>query len=216
MNKGETIAIGWIDDGMVYSDFMDSVLNLIEKTKDSDNPIVSHYKFSSALVDVNRNKVIDQWFESDVDWMIWIDTDVVIPYESFKFLVDNANKDSIPVLSGIYVGYRPGKKPSEVRLSINTKEEFEPYSNQVLPLDSAALGLTIIHRSIIEKFKQHSFNGGIHGLRYSDDGEVLVGEDVSFFVKLKELGIPAYFHTSAIGDHLKMVRVNIDFYNRYK
>jgi predicted GNAT family acetyltransferase len=46
-------------------------------------------------------------------------------------------------------------------------------------------------------------------------GDKFVGEDIVFFRKLKEAGIPLYAHTGALVRHMKRFSLDADYYSLY-
>jgi hypothetical protein len=46
-------------------------------------------------------------------------------------------------------------------------------------------------------------------------GDKFIGEDVSFFRKVKEVGIPVYAHTGATVKHMKRFAFDSNYYNLY-
>ena len=46
-------------------------------------------------------------------------------------------------------------------------------------------------------------------------GEKFVGEDIVFFRKLKEAGVPVHAHTGAIAKHMKRFAYDENFYALY-
>jgi hypothetical protein len=79
--------------------------------------------------------------------------------------------------------------------------------NEVIKIDCAGMGLVLMHKSIVpilrDKYPDQSMFAEQEGL-----GLKYVSEDVVFFRKLKEAGIPVYAHTGAIAQHMK--RFNFD------
>ena len=86
--------------------------------------------------------------------------------------------------------------------------------NKLIPVDSAGFGFVLIHKSIIPKmyeisgkFSMFAENQGI--------GDTFIGEDISFFRKLKKIGVQLYAHTGAVVPHLKRFSFDINYYNLY-
>jgi hypothetical protein len=46
-------------------------------------------------------------------------------------------------------------------------------------------------------------------------GDEYVGEDIVFFRKLKEAGVPLYAHTGALVRHMKRFSLDVDYYGLY-
>ena len=86
--------------------------------------------------------------------------------------------------------------------------------NQVIKIDSSGMGFVLMHRSIIlplrKKFPDQSIFAEQNGI-----GKDFVGEDISFFRKVKEAGIPVYAHTGAIAKHVKRFPLDANYYSAY-
>jgi hypothetical protein len=86
--------------------------------------------------------------------------------------------------------------------------------NQVIKVDSAGFGLTLMHKSIIEPIRavepDYSLFAEKEGL-----GDKYISEDIVFFRKLKKAGIPLYAHTGATVQHLKTFSFDQNYYNLY-
>jgi hypothetical protein len=75
----ETVSIAWCDNGMVDGKFMQGVTDVILK---------SGLKFESTLrsqgnqIARQRETIIHYWYEQNkADWLLWVDSDVVISPE---------------------------------------------------------------------------------------------------------------------------------------
>jgi hypothetical protein len=88
--------------------------------------------------------------------------------------------------------------------------------NEVIKVDQAGFGLTLMHKSIIpkmrEKFPNQSFFTEQAG---SAEDDHFVGEDIIFFRKMKESGIELHAHTGALVKHMKRFSLDFDYYALY-
>jgi hypothetical protein len=87
--------------------------------------------------------------------------------------------------------------------------------NQVLKVDSAGLGLVLIHKSVIKAL--HNKHGETDFLFAENNasGDQFIGEDISFFRKVKAAGVPVYANTSALVKHMKRFAFDDNYYNLY-
>ena len=63
-----------------------------------------------------------------------------------------------------------------------------------------------------EKFPNQSFFTERAG---SAEDDHFVGEDIIFFRKMKESGVPLYVHTGALVKHMKRFSLDFDYYALY-
>ncbi len=97
----ETVSIAWCDNGNVDGKFMQGVVDVLLK---------SGVKFETSLrsqgnqIARQREKVINYWYdENKSDWLLWVDSDVVISVDKFKQLWDNKDANERPIVTGIWV-----------------------------------------------------------------------------------------------------------------
>lgn len=211
----EKISIGWIDSGMVHGAFMKSVLEIISYASVTNNKINRVYRSGGFFVSKNRDSLVKNFLkDDDSDWLLWIDSDIIVDPIHFKMLCENADSKHYKVLSGIYFISMENdenglfNKPVP---SIFTDKDFSISSNQLIEILYSGLGLTMVHKSvfkdIVAKFGQ---DVSIHEI--SGSGENFMGEDVSFFKKVHDIGVVPYAHTSIIPSHIKMVPVGLKQY----
>ena len=90
--------------------------------------------------------------------------------------------------------------------------------NQLLKVDYAGFGFLLMHRSVADKMREH--HGDISFFIESMDEannakDTFIGEDIQFFMKMKEAGIPLHVHTGATVKHMKRFAFDEEFYKLY-
>ena len=216
----ETLTIAWCDNGMVDGKFMQGLMTTVMDAPRQGIQITNCARSAGNQIGRQRQAVFDGWADQlKSDWLLWVDSDVVINNDILKILWNTANKDTHPVVSGIYfVSKEPeGMLTNPMPVIFNDIDEFtiqhiHPLpKDEIVKIDCAGMGLVLMHKSIIPKlrkmFPQQSVFAEQEGLNNQ-----YVSEDVVFFRKLKAAGIPVYAHTGAIAQHMK--RFNLD-YNYY-
>lgn len=155
--------------------------------------------------------------------MFWVDSDININLEIFKKICSIANKKTHPIVSGVYFiskesdGSLPVVMPC-IFDDIDTyliKYHHPLPHDQVIKVDSAGMGLVIMHRSVIKKLKEKYGKKSFLFAENNLSEDEFIGEDISFFRKCKELKIPVYCHTGAIAKHIKRVPWDQDYYSLY-
>ena len=87
----ETVAIAWCDNGMVDGKFMQGVTDVMLK---SGINFTTTLRSQGNQIARQREKIIRYWYENDTsEWLLWVDSDVVITPDKFKLLWDN--KDAV-------------------------------------------------------------------------------------------------------------------------
>jgi hypothetical protein len=87
--------------------------------------------------------------------------------------------------------------------------------DQVIKVDSAGMGLVIMHRSVIKKLKEKYGKKSFLFAENNVSEDEFIGEDISFFRKCKEIKIPVYCNTGAIAKHIKRIPWDQDYYGLY-
>jgi GT2 family glycosyltransferase len=218
MKNKETMAIGWCDNGMVDSLFVDGLIEVLSCLPKLNIQSGGTFHSIGNQISVQRQEIVDAWYKSDADWLLWVDSDVVVTQDIVKKLWESADKEKSPVVCGIYFVSTSPNMPLmnslPCILRINENEQFEYIhplpEDQIIPIDAAGMGLTLMHKSVIDKIKD-IYDGIYFDTSLSKTGGK--GEDISFFIKLKEQGIPVYAHTGCLAQHIKRFVFDHNYYN---
>jgi len=219
----ETVSIAWCDNGMVDGKFMQGVTDVMLK---------SGVTFSSTLrsqgnqIARQRQTVIDYWYEkSKSDWLLWVDSDVVISPETFKLLWDNKDAKERPLVSGVYFTTDNPEEPLMVPMptvfSFTNKGDgtfglarIHPLpKNKLIKADAAGFGFILMHRSIVEKVKAVAPDGQM--FMEMGRGTKFIGEDIFFFMLCDRAEVPLYCHTGALAPHMKRFSFDEHYYNAF-
>jgi len=219
----EKLAIGWCDNGLVDGKFTEGLVKVTLSAIHNGIDITASLRVQGNQIGKQRQVLFDHWADStSIDWLLWIDSDISLSMDIVKKLWDTADKHLKPIVSGIYFISKSTDdelmKPYPVIFNdINSKtiEYIHPLpENKIIKIDSSGMGLVLMHRSIISKLRNKFPNESVFS-ETSGIGEDFVGEDISFFRKVKEVGIPVYAHTGAIAKHMKRFPLDINYYQAY-
>jgi hypothetical protein len=211
----EKIIIGSCDNGFVDGSFFSSITNILT-VKDYPYILNGNIRSDGPLIHKNRESVIRYWLSStDVDWLLFIDSDIVFTPDDVNFLCQSADSKNKKIVSGLYFTIQKIEPcfPYPVVFIRTEKGEYlalsEIEENSVSMIDAAGLGFVLIHRSVVEKMLK----------RYSLS-EIFVstifGEDISFFDKVHEIGEDVYLDTRASVKHMKRYPIDLDFHKMYE
>lgn len=220
----ETVSIGWCDSGMVDGRFMDGILSTIMAAPQININITNKVRVSGNQIGRQRQALFDHWADSSkTDWLLWVDSDIVLNPEVFKLIWDSADKDTKPVVTGTYFVTKENEKTlmepyPAIFFEAETKYDLRIIhplpQNQLIKIDSAGFGFLLMHKSIVPKlrkiFKDYSLFAEEEGI-----GDKYISEDIVFFRKLKAAGVDLYAHTGAIVPHMKRFSFDINYYNVY-
>jgi hypothetical protein len=185
-------------------------------------PIFSSVRVQGNQIARQRQSLIDYWYDTlKTDWLFWVDSDIVLTLDIWQKICSTANKNTHPIVSGVYFIAKEDYKSLPIILpcifddinEFSVKYHHPLPENQILKVDCAGMGLTLMHRSVVTKLRKEygqeiSFFGENNMV-----GDKFIGEDIAFFRKCKKIGIPLYAHTGAIAQHIKKVAWDAEYYN---
>jgi hypothetical protein len=155
-------------------------------------------------VTLARNKIaanaLDLWHKKEITHLLYVDDDVQIPLGGIRQLADA----DVPAVSALYF----------TREFLPTAYSFVPEFHQLeeVPegeglwqVDAAGAGALLIDCAILQEMKDKYKSDWwfLTVLEKRPDGtEHYLGEDVFFFKRLKEMGIPLSIHCGVRCDHM--------------
>jgi hypothetical protein len=224
IRPNETVSIGWCDNGMVDGRFTEGLISIILAGAANSMPIASSIRVQGNQIARQRQSLLDHWYDkTKSDWLLWVDSDVVVDMNIWKLLHDTADKDTHPMVSGIYfIGKdKDGSIPIFMPVIFDDIDEYtvkyhHPLPpNQVLKIDMAGMGFVVMHRDVVTKLREKYGNEVSFFAENDQKNDKFVGEDISFFRKCKATGIPLHAHTGAIAKHMKTTVWDMDLYTLF-
>ena len=217
----ETLSIGWCDNGVSDGKFTEGLVYSILMAPSVGVPINNAMRVKGNQISRQRMELFTLWADqAKTDWLLWVDSDIVLTKEILKLLWDTADKVSRPVVSGVYFVWKESINNLPVPMPTIFKDGRKEYEieyihplpeNEIIEIDSAGFGCLLMHKSIIpklrEKFPDQSFFA-----EKDLGGDKFIGEDIIFFDKLRETGTKIYAHTGALVTHMKTIPFDISYY----
>jgi hypothetical protein len=220
----ETVALAWCDGGLVDGKFMEGMLLTMMNAPKIGMNIVSEIRVNGNQIGRQRQVLFDIWADDiKTDWILWVDSDIVLTPDSLKLIWNAADKISKPVVSGTYFVSKENERslmqpfPALFKEGINKNELqiIHPLpQNQLIKVDSAGFGFLLMHKSIISKMRKISPEYSLFA-EEEGRGARYISEDIVFFTKLKEAGVELYAHTGAVVQHMKRFSLDVNYYNLY-
>jgi len=220
----ETVALAWCDGGMVDGRFMDGLLLATMNAPKIGMNIVNKIRVNGNQIGRQRQVLFDNWADvTKTDWLLWIDSDIVVTPDSLKLVWDSADKVSRPVVSGTYFVSKENERSLMQPFPALFKEGSNKHElqivhplpkNELIKVDSAGFGFLLMHKSIVPKMRKVSPDYSLFA-EEEGIGDKYISEDIVFFRKLKAAGIDAYAHTGALVQHMKRFSFDINYYNLY-
>jgi hypothetical protein len=166
-----------------------------------------HYTRSSFSLHASaRNKLVQ---EMRGDWLFMTDTDHTFVPDTLYRLLTLMQRYQTPVLSGIY---RHKALPHHPMLWMwhDAQGGFVPLvevdkTAHLIKVDACGAGCLLVHRSVFERISRE-----LEEPPFEHRGSY--GEDFSFFVRCRELGIPVYATPHVEAVHLMLHGVTEEDY----
>lgn len=221
----DTVAIGWCDNGTTDGKFTEGLMTAVISGGANGMPIHTSMRVQGNQIGRQRQVLWDFWADKvKTDWLLWVDSDIVLTVDVMQKLWQTADKHHRPVVSGVYFISKENEgtlmKPYPVLF--NDISEFEIQyvhplpDNEVIKCDSAGFGLVLMHKSVIEKMRTaHPNQSMFMETAASNNDDQFIGEDIVFFRKMKAAGVPLHAHTGARVKHMKRFSLDADYYNMY-
>jgi len=224
IGKNDTVAIGWCDNGTTDGKFTEGLTTAIIAGAPNGMVINTSMRVQGNQIGRQRQVLFDHWADKiKTDWLLWVDSDIVLNLDAMKLLWQTADKINRPVVSGVYFISKENEgtlmRPFPV-LFDNVNEFQIKYhhplpENQVLKVDCAGFGFVLMHKSIVPKMREANPNQSMFMETGDGIDDHFIGEDIIFFRKMQKAGIPLYAHTGALVKHIKRFSLDYDYYALY-
>lgn len=214
-----TVAVGTLVDGETVSWCWHLAMRALEDY-DRDNgghiKVVAHVRTSAGSLAKGRNQLVDGFLSSGHDWLLMVDTDHGFRSNLLEILLEQADPQTVPVVSGLNVGIgldvRDGMggykiEPRIVAFQYDGQgyvRALDYPRNTLWRVDGVGTGCLLVHRSVYERI------GGDWFTERPDGRGKLLGEDLSFCLRLREAGIPVHIDTRAKLSHHKPIWLTVD------
>jgi hypothetical protein len=223
MSKKDSVAIVWCDNGMVDGKFMQGVTDVMLK---SGVEFATSLRSQGNQIARQRQTVIDYWYDkTDYEWLLWVDSDVVISPEKFKLLWDNKDAEKRPLITGVYFTTDNPEEPLMIPMptvfsflnggdgNLGLTRVHPLPVNELIKVDAAGMGFILMHRSIVPKVREVSPENQL--FMEMGRGTKFIGEDIFFFALCDKAEVPVYCHTGALAPHMKRFSFDEHYYNAF-
>jgi len=219
----ETLSIVWCDNGTTDGKFTEGLVYSIITASGNGVPINNAIRVQGNQIARQRQAAIEMWAKVGTDWALWVDSDIVLTKEHLKTLWNTADKIARPIVCGVYFISKEMENSLMKPFPCVFNETDNNYEiqylhplplNQIVKIDNAGMGLVLMHKSVLTKLNEKFPDNFLFG-ENNEKGEKFIGEDISFFRKVKAAGIPVHVHTGVTAQHIKRFSVDIAYYNLY-
>lgn len=224
IKENESVTIGWCDGGNTDGAFTEGLMAAVFNGGANGRPISGSIRVKGNQIARQRQALLDMWYDNiKSDWLLWVDSDVVLTADIWHKLHDTADSDTMPMVSGIYFIAKDsdGSLPVPMPVIFDNVDKHTVQYHHPLPVDTvikidcAGMGLVLMHKSVVEKLRKQHGDGHFMFSEESNIGEQFIGEDISFFRKCEAANITLHAHTGAIAKHMKTMPWDTDYYSLY-
>jgi hypothetical protein len=224
IGKNDTVAIGWCDNGTTDGKFTEGLTTAILAGPQNGMIINTSIRVQGNQIGRQRQVLFDHWADKiKTDWLLWVDSDIVLNLDAMKLLWQTADKINRPVVSGVYFISKENEgtlmRPFPVLFDNITEFQIKYHhplpENQVLKVDCAGFGFVLMHKSIVPKMREAHPGKGMFMETGDGQDDHFIGEDIIFFRRMQKAGIPLHAHTGALVKHIKRFSLDYDYYALY-
>lgn len=192
------IYVGFCHPGQVYTAWMESLISCLPEFR-----LIVQGAEGGPLISRARNMILEKFLQTDADYLLMTDTDVVFEPRDVRFLLE-ARK---PIVGALYygiLGHNPTSTfPVALTYQSGLLQSLDQAPKRLTRVDAVGMGLTLIERRVVEALKPDSsqnvpfaemvINGRHHG------------EDATFCIRAKEVGFDTWLQPKARVGHAKVV-----------
>lgn len=180
-----SLLIGMPHKGFVTTEWALSLRNL-------SSPPGCMYSVSRGFsIDETRNILVEELLKSDCDWLLFLDTDVIVPPDIIMRLLAHRK----PIMSALYYTRFPPIEPAMWVGEGDGKKSIGYVPGDIVEAQYVGMGACLIHRTVFEKISKPWFRW-TQG--FEENG---VGEDFFFCKKARESGYHIYVDTAIVCKH---------------
>lgn len=214
------IVIGWIDGGTTTGNFAYSV-SMLAAYEMANQRLTSVLRIRSGpQMPEARNKLVNHFLDTEGEWLMMIDTDMVFDLKLVEQLMETADKDTAPIIGGLCFGVNEelGQFPTLYRMvdGLPTVMLDVPDS-RIVEVDATGAACLLTHRSVFENNRRDGKHTWFHRQwvppTETHPGGIL-GEDISWCWWLKSRGVPIVVDTEVEVGHVKPTIVSKQTYGR--
>jgi len=208
----------WCDNGTTDGKFTEGIVYAALKSK---LPIESAMRVQGNQIGRQRQEALNFWYDkTDFDWMLWVDSDIVLTEDALQKVWSAASAAERPVVTGTYFISKENERslmaPYPAIFNWVEGDEYKIAYVHPLPKDalikvgSAGFGFVLMHRNAVTQMRR--VHGAVPYFNETGVGENFVSEDINFFKLMGQAGVPLYSHTGATVQHMKRFSLDVNYY----
>jgi GT2 family glycosyltransferase len=209
----DDVVIGYVHGGTVRAEFAASLLAVAMEGATRVASVIA--VGSGPNISTARNMVARQFLEDgQAPWLFMCDTDMWFPADTIDRLTAAADPTERPVVGGLCYsqntdngGGEPYSTMYELAESPDGEICFVRYKkwpdDTVVQVAATGAACLLIHRDALLAVEKRAGDRAAPWFRESVAGSALIGEDLTFCLRLGAAGIPVHVHTGVKAGHMK-------------
>jgi len=215
MTADGKFVLAYCHGGMVHTDFMTSVLDLLRidgGPKPGRQLFAGQIGVRGLYVAQSRNEAVDLYLKQDVaEWLLFVDTDIIFTAENVYALLDSAKEHGGRIMAGVYFGYLNG---TLWPVMFGQREDglYQPVTelsnDRVMQIGACGMGFTLIHREVLEAMRNPDDPWAWFGHDIFKGHRM--GEDITFCYRAAQKGYGTFADGRIQVKHIKSRAESID------
>ena len=167
---------------MVHSHYTNSIvnnLNYLYSQADNIDATFMYQSFMGSLIHESRNKIVKYAKKIEASHIIWVDSDMMFPFDAFKILIEHD-------LDFIGINYSTRRPPFKYTAGVWDKENEKfnlvatsPDTSGLQQVDAVGFGLCMTSMKCFDDDKKPWFD-----FKYHKEKDGFLSEDYSFCLSL--------------------------------
>ena len=227
MKISDKVTVAWCDNGHATGSFAEGLLSATV----NNNNISDFIRFKGVKISTLRQLMFDEWiYNRTSDWMLWIDSDIVVNDKIISDLFNSANEITYPVIGAMCFtffgkdedGYTIPQACFALKDENDGGQALAKIPENILDLpeivevNSTGFGLLLVHRSVGKKLiEENGFEHLFNEIHYNHVHDSYVGEDVVFSGYIRQAGFPIHVNTRVVPKHDKLIQLDEKYHELY-
>jgi hypothetical protein len=215
-----SVVVGYLSGGDTRLEFTKSISAAQVHAITSGVPLIGQQPFiSGPRIAAGRNHLVRSFLATDGEWLFMVDDDMTFTPDTISRFLESAHPTETPVLAGLTWGVgRDGIFPTLWRFDDRIGElvRFDSWpDNALLKVDGTGAACLFIHRTVFEQMAELEFSAHALWFEETGAGQHTVGEDMTFCLRLRAMGVPIFVDTAIQFGHVKPRIIDADEYHRW-
>lgn len=215
------VVLGYLHPHEVTSSFHKSLLDLIGYEMSGPRRLGgwAMVKCGAGGIPEGRNELAGRFLSGEAEWLFMLDADMGFHPATLAMMLAYADPDDRPIIGGLAFaqreigedglnGFNTFPSPTIYDWQRNDDGHFRMTGrrhypvNSLIKCDATGAACLLIHRSVLDRIEAKYGSNWFTPLA-DPDPKKRMGEDISFFVRCREIEIPLHIHTGIRTSHYK-------------